>query len=588
MRIKVIMITLLCCFAGWLAYGQSTTLKLKQPVTSFIEVSQNRYFIQGTAHPNATLIIQQDTIPIYSTGVFAAAIDLAEGLNHISLAYRNAQDSLSKQITIHYTPPKPPQATTGFAIEYVKLIPEGDLWLRPGDLIQVEMKGTPGQTAYWMGDVPLQEVDSAEVGVKGVYRGTYTLQDNDLFQQKPLAIRLLSATNQNIEKWTTQKVTVLHPQQLRIGRIKNPSTPLYYSIGTDRLGGATMGTLDTGVYIEITGRVANLWKIRLTDRREAYVRTEHVQILAGGQFRPQSLMSSWQVKQEGGFDVVQIALEKKLPYLGVEQSSPSRISIDVFGAQSNTTWIAQKENLLALEKVWFEQIEKDVVRIHLDLKSPYLWGYAVQYQGNHLVIKVKPQPKQLSLSGLTIGLDPGHGGSNVGATGMTGAREKALNLAIALHVRKLLQSKGAKVLMTRQTDTSVPNALRLSMMRNAWPDLVLSIHCNASANPMAQGTSTFFKHPVYKDLSFALYESLTELPLAPYGSIGQFNFVMNSATEFPSSLIEVGFLSNPYDESKLVDPNFQREVAEAIVRGIENFLLKAHNANLAQVQGSDL
>lgn len=588
MRIKVIFVTLLCCFAGWQAFCQSTTLNLKQPATSTIQVNQSRYYIQGTAHPQGTLLLQQDTIPIYATGVFAAAIDLTEGVNTLTLAYSHAQDSLSKQITIHYTPPKPPQATTGFAIEYVKLIPEGDLWLRPGDLLQVEMKGTPGQSAYWMGDVPLQEVDSAEVGVKGVYRGTYTLQDSDLFQQKPLAIRLLNASNQSIEKWATQKVTVLHPQQLQIGRIKNPSTPLYYSIGTDRLGGATMGTLDTGVYIEITGRVHNLWKIRLTDRREAYVRTEHVQILAGGQFRPQSLMSSWQVKQEGGFDVVQIALEKKLPYLGVEQSSPSRISIDVFGAQSNTTWIAQKENLLALEKVWFEQIEKDVVRIHLDLKSPYLWGYAVQYQGNHLVIKVKPQPKQLSLSGLTIGLDPGHGGSNVGATGMTGAREKALNLAIALHVRKLLQSKGAKVLMTRQTDTSVPNALRLSMMRNAWPDLVLSIHCNASANPMAQGTSTFFKHPVYKDLSFALYESLTELPLAPYGSIGQFNFVMNSATEFPSSLIEVGFLSNPYDESKLVDPAFQGEVAEAIVRGIENFLLKAQNAHLAQAQGSDL
>jgi N-acetylmuramoyl-L-alanine amidase len=581
--VLLIFIPLVSCAA----FGQTSSLQLKQPSTSTIQASQPVYYFQGKGHPRATLLLQGDTIPIYSTGVFAAALPLQVGINTITLNYQHASEKLVKEFYIHYSPTSKPQATSGFAIESIQFFPNGDLWLRPGELLQVEVKATPGQQVTWMGDVPLLEVDTGETGVAGIYRGTYKLSEKDQMQQMPLTF-ILSDGKQKTQKTSTQKVTVLHPQLLQMGRIKSPNTPLYYSLGTDRLGGATMGTIDSGVLFEITGRVHQLYRVRLTDLREAYIRSDHIQPLSGGHWRPQNLTSSWNLTTEGNMDVLRIGLDLKIPYVSVAQDNPSRISIDLFGVQANTSWIAQKTDLLAIGKAWYEQVEKDVLRVHIDLKTAQVWGYSVGYEGKFLVIKIKPQPSELDLSHLTIGIDPGHGGSNVGAVGPTGIREKAINLAISLQLKRLLEAKGAKVVMTRQTDTSVPNAQRLSMMRNANPDMVLSIHCNSAVNPMAQGTSTFYKQAVFKDLSFSIFQSLCQLPLAPYGSIGQFNFVMNSATEFPSSLIEVGFLSNPYDESLLIDAAFQGKVAQHIVLGMESYLEKLKSSKASNAVGSPL
>lgn len=88
---------------------------------------------------------------------------------------------------------------------------------------------------------------------------------------------------------------------------------------------------------------------------------------------------------------------------------------------------------------------------------------------------------------------------------------------------------------------------------------------------MAQGTSTFYKHHALRGPSHYIYKEMLTLGLADYGNVGGFNFMLNSPTEFPSVLVEVGFMSNPADEEKLVDTTFQSETAESIVRGLRNY-----------------
>ncbi|MHB1921829.1 MAG: N-acetylmuramoyl-L-alanine amidase family protein, partial [Chitinophagaceae bacterium] len=192
---------------------------------------------------------------------------------------------------------------------------------------------------------------------------------------------------------------------------------------------------------------------------------------------------------------------------------------------------------------------------------------------NNLDIRIKRPPKSLHLKNLTIGIDPGHGGTNYGAQGPTGVWEKQLSLAISLKLRTDLQNAGAKVIMTRTTDTTFNNGDRILFFRKIDPDLLVSIHLNSSSDPVhTMGTSTYYRYVGFRPLSLDIYRRMVGLGLAEKGNVGSFNFMLNGPTEYPNALVETLFLSNPQEEMKALDPLFQEKMARAIVQGIRDFL----------------
>lgn len=194
-------------------------------------------------------------------------------------------------------------------------------------------------------------------------------------------------------------------------------------------------------------------------------------------------------------------------------------------------------------------------------------------------MKVKRPPLNPTLKNMVIGLDAGHGGSNPGATGLTGAVEKNLTLVLSLQLKALLEREGATVIMSRTTEKFVANEDRLSLFRRANPDLLLSIHLNSSANPVdAYGTATYYKQPFCEPLNAAIHERLLQTGLNDFGNNSGFNFILNNPTEFPDALVETLFLSNPGDEERILDPAFQREVVTGIVEGVKDYLKEAVKA----------
>jgi N-acetylmuramoyl-L-alanine amidase len=186
---------------------------------------------------------------------------------------------------------------------------------------------------------------------------------------------------------------------------------------------------------------------------------------------------------------------------------------------------------------------------------------------------VKRQPKDLSLNHLTIAVDAGHGGSNTGAGSPTGALEKNLALAVSLKLQKVLQQRGAKVIMTRTTEKFFDNKDRILFYRDSTPDLLVSIHLNSSADPVhVSGVSTYYKHIGFRNLSHDIYRRMLELGLKEFGNTGSFNFMLNSPTEYPNALVELLFLSNPEDEMKILDEDFQQQLVQKIITGVQDFL----------------
>jgi N-acetylmuramoyl-L-alanine amidase len=296
-------------------------------------------------------------------------------------------------------------------------------------------------------------------------------------------------------------------------------------------------------------------------------------LLPKGTFIPRSLTGSFRVWGDDRYDYVSIPLQEKLPYRSIQEIDPARIAVDIFGATVNTNWITQLRNVKEIKNVYYRQLSDGMLRVIIELKHSQHWGYHIYYDGNSLMVRVKRQPEKLELQHLTIAIDAGHGGRNFGAHGPTGAYEKDLTLQIAQKLQDMLQKAGATVLMTRTTDETRDMIQRTLFLREADPDLLVSIHLNASSDPVhVNGTSTYYRYIGFRPLSEAILQHMLELGLDEFGNVGRFNFALNGPTEFPNALVETVFLSNPADEMKALDPVFRQQMAKAVMQGIRDFL----------------
>ncbi|HRO44528.1 N-acetylmuramoyl-L-alanine amidase [Agriterribacter sp.] len=350
---------------------------------------------------------------------------------------------------------------------------------------------------------------------------------------------------------------------------------LKYGLGQDRLGGAKMTYLDTGIVMRVVDSVNTDYKVQLSAHHFAYIDKAATQWLPCKMPKPYYLTSSWRVYGDDRFDYVTISLDERLPYRSVQQISPARIVVDIFGATSNTNWISQFGSVKEIKNAWYEQIEDDVMRVFIELKHAQHWGYHIGYDstGQKLVISVKRQPGDLKIRKLKIAIDAGHGGTNTGATGITSnIKEKEYTLKIAQAVNKLLKRKRVATYMTREKDTTLGMPERVEMLRSENPHLLISIHLNSSGNMTVKGTSTYYRYIGFRSLSQAILRRMLELSLAEAGNVGGFNFSLNGPTDYPNCLVEVAFLSNVEDEKRILDPRFHNAVAKKIYKGIKDWL----------------
>ena len=205
-----------------------------------------------------------------------------------------------------------------------------------------------------------------------------------------------------------------------------------------------------------------------------------------------------------------------------------------------------------------------------------------------------PQPVEMTeapaqtLSGLTVALDPGHGGYDGGARAHDSGRwEKDLTLPIALAVEKELLARGAEVVLTRREDiclcegnTATKARKRADLMarrqtaEEAGADVLLSIHLNEYRSRAESGPQVFYQKGGDEGrlLAGAIQEAMIAVlkPSKQRKAMAGDYYVLRG--KLPSALVECGFLSNAEEEKKLLDPAYQRLIGEAVAQGLENWL----------------
>ncbi len=559
------------------AFSQASVtpfIRLTNPYKSANPVKYSRQFIIGSTCKACALTINGKPVKVYPTGAFAFELNLVPGDTVFTLFAKSGVKSLTKKISYAYTLPKPAEPVSIFAIESIKTFPEGNLVLMPGDNIKFRVKALPNCEVRVMQNVVLSELPVEQtMGMPGIYQGEYIINAADSFMEEKIPVTITDSTGKTLTKETYHHFTIQSPLDADIAITKGRLAHLEYGLGEDRLGGAKIGYLDSNIVLKITGKVGTHFRVKLAKSRTAYIPDELVEPMPKGTFTPESLTDKINVYGDDKYDYVKVGMFARLPYQSFQLTDPSKIVVDIFGATNNTNWITQLETVKEIKNVYYEQKEDDIFRITIELKHAQHWGHQLYYNGNALVIKVKHQPENLSLKNLTIGVDAGHGGNNSGAVGPTGVAEKELTLAVALKLQKALEKEGARVIMTRTREQFFDNKERILFYRDSLPDLLMSIHLNSSEDPIrVGGTSTFYRYLGFRNLSLHIYKRMLELGLKDYGNTGSFNFMLNSPIEYPNALVETLFLSNPEEEMKILDPEFQQQIASKIVMGVKDFL----------------
>jgi N-acetylmuramoyl-L-alanine amidase len=234
----------------------------------------------------------------------------------------------------------------------------------------------------------------------------------------------------------------------------------------------------------------------------------------------------------------------------------------------------------------------------------------------------KPKPADAVARLATIVIDAGHGGEDPGALGRHGSREKDVTLRIARRLKALVDAEpNMRALLTRDGDYFLPLAVRVDKARKVKADLFVSIHADAFVRPDARGSSVFAlsdrratsemarilaKQENESDLIGGAgldgkddYVKRTIIDLWQTGTIDhslrlggsvlkrlgtvntlhkphveQASFKVLTAPNIPSILVETAFISNPEEEKRLNDQEYQDRLAQAVLDGIRDYFAK--------------
>lgn len=194
-------------------------------------------------------------------------------------------------------------------------------------------------------------------------------------------------------------------------------------------------------------------------------------------------------------------------------------------------------------------------------------------------------------------IDPGHGGnkkvdgsSHNNATGPNGTKEKTLTLDIGLRVEPLLADKGHQVRLTRTTDVNLGLEARARVANSQQAHTFVSIHFNGWLDPRVQGTEVLVHLNASnrsKQLASCLLQQLvlttryTNRGLKS-DALGVLNPIYHNYST-AACLIEISFITDPNDETRLADDDYKQSLARAIVRGIEDYLNGVHGFALPMV-----
>ena len=215
----------------------------------------------------------------------------------------------------------------------------------------------------------------------------------------------------------------------------------------------------------------------------------------------------------------------------------------------------------------FKKVDKKGKWIEVQNHAGTEKGWVAGWHTN-LNIQADQSKNSNPLKGKTIVLDPGHGGSDQGASSNTPKKslEKNYTLKTAKELKKILTKEGAKVKMTRTKDEYVS-----LNDRNIKGDAYISIHNDSLDSSNANGATVYWLQDNQEALAQTLNSNIQKKALLTNRGARQQNYQVLRQTNVPAVLLELGYISNPTDESMITDQIHRQVVEQAVVDGLKQY-----------------
>ena len=583
-----------------------------------------KFTFQGTSDPNQSLTINGQEVERDAEGNFQLEVSLKSGVNEFVFAYLGQTQVYTvdyRTVVQHYYPNAAESFNSGATITF-------ELFVREGSTVSVSFNGK---------DIEMKESNNqaGSGAVEGFvyYTGTYTLSSTNT-SDLDLGTAVFTATCNGVtETYTSGNITCLKAPELDgWDEEATPDGGKYINVGSgyiceiitysaETFDGKTQDEFSRPTNNYLPEGTVDYCATELVNGRYALLRSGH-RVYVEKKNTPMSKrekvidrykgtlpnynelgIASW--TEEGNRFVLTLDTLWKAPfyfdiapqeYRYPNGGSDRNYSVTAFTAEyvditfcyatSVSGDLAIPENPL-FDRAELIKNESDyTLRLHLKKAGGfYGWDACYNEEDQLCFLFLKPGKATaasnaygVDLSGITIMLDVGHGGYDGGAVGEHNglyAEEADCNLALAKALQKELESIGATVILNRSEDKTLTLDERISMLKQAKPDLCIAIHHNAyGGHPDITGLEVYYFTPYTQRVADLIHQANKEDTVYKKVSLNWHVYFMARESTCPVVLMENGYVSSPYDAANMLDPVAVETKAKAMARGIARYYLE--------------
>ena len=554
-------------------------VNIARPTTS-LKTTLNQFFISGSSDPSKPLLLNGKVVEGRSkNGYFGVLVPLQIGQNILAFAQDGSYTtrSIYRDIVVVAKPVVPKM--TAAEIPVASVFPQTQEYRSPGEKITFTCLA------------PYGSLVTVKLGTE-----TYPMQASYI---KPPGPGLYA------DKYT---YVYTIPNYEGVPKVVDLGSPIYimYNGGPAkvRIAPGTISVImkDAAFYAEVNKSVINTYQTPTTVNGAAYElysgMVDYITSISGNYIRLSSglYVNKIDVKTYK-YDMQLKSIVSKAAYVIGEMWDALKLDMSghaaAISAFDGTTLKLDISKASALElpilpeNSLFSKVElfnsNDKAQFVLTLKGDKkIEGYYIEQTLTGLNLNIK-RPVMIRegiqpLLGITIMLDPGHGGSDPGAMGPLGVKypEKTINLNTATKTKAELEKLGATVLMTRTTDRDVTLGERLTASRNAKPDMFISLHANSMGDNVdiskVDGFSLFYKEKIAESLANTVFNNTISSLGRNNKGLHVSNLYVNRGNWTPSILLESGFVPNQNEFEWLIDENEQLKLAKNLSEAIVKYL----------------
>jgi len=553
------------------------SLYISHPPANY-QTSSEKVFVIGTAPPGGEVSINGKPISRSHAGHFAPSLPLQLGDNLFVIRYQGQEIPIKvKRLPTETEVPK----ELGFAKN--SLTPGVDVARLPGELVCFGAIAPPNaNVSIQLGNQTVPLMPQQQIVQLPPNSGALTNQNQPYTVAKPGQYLgcasadtpgelgkpefQVSQDGKKVRQTGPGRVSIITPSQLEVAEVIIDS-------GVARTGPSTdysrLTPLPKGTRATITGKEGEWLRLDYG----GWINGKEVKISPSA-VPPRSIIRSVQAKQVNGSTEVTFPLQVPVP-MTVQQGDRTLV-LTLYNTTAQTDIIRFDDDPVISRLDW-QQVAPGQVQYTFNLKTQQQWGYKLEYRGTSLVMSLRHPPATQPqsgkpLTGIKIVLDAGHGGTETGAQGPTGYPEKDVNLIVTKLLANQLVARGATVYLTREEDKNLSLPDRTAIIDRLEPAIAISIHHNSLPDEgdafNTQGFGAFWYHPQAHGLAVFLHNYVVQKMNRPSYGVFWDNLALVRPATAPSVLLELGFMSNPFEFESVVNPQEQQKLAVILADGI--------------------